>query len=278
MLLRYNRPITSREFKIMLKARKFENRDKVIKKKVIPAINCQLQKVGGYIKEDIEEKECRVWYLDTKQHELNNNYNFFLRVREERNRYDITLKCRHPDRYISASYDLEHPSDHSGLEFKGFKFEEDITTPFHSKFSSQAKFEDRKNPELRIFQDILSIYPKLDLNISPDENLKKVNKFVANEISYKLGDIVFSNGNTVVFEMSMWYISDKSKSPVIVELDFDCKADKIVNTDQMSLEEFPPTLVKNLNILYSSLQREDIVDLLITRTKTEFAYEPHNSS
>jgi hypothetical protein len=77
-------------------------------------------------------------------------------MREEQNRYDITLKCRHPDRYISASYDLSHPADYHRLKFKGFKFEEDITTPFYSKFSSQAKFGDHKKPELKTFQDIVS--------------------------------------------------------------------------------------------------------------------------
>lgn len=77
----------------MLKAKKFGNRNKAIKQKVIPAINSQIQKVEGDIKEEIEEKECRVWYLDTKRHELNRNHNFFLRIKEERNRYDITLKC-----------------------------------------------------------------------------------------------------------------------------------------------------------------------------------------
>jgi hypothetical protein len=258
----------------MLKAKKFGNRDKAINKKVIPAINSQIQKQGADFKENIGEKECRVWYLDTKRHELNRNHNFFLRIREERNRYDITLKCRHPDRYISASYDLSDPAHHSRLKFKGFKFEEDITTPFHSKFSSQAKFEDNKNPELKTFQDILSIYPDLmSLSIQPGENLKKVNKFVAEEISYKLGDIVFEDGNKVLSEMSMWYLSDKDKSPVIVELDFDCNAKEITESNQISLEEFPLSLVKNVNNLYSSLQRESIVDLAISKTKTEFAYE-----
>ena len=212
----------------MLKVKKFDNRDKAIKKKVIPEINSQIQKQGGNIKEDIDENECRVWYLDTQRHELNRNHNFFLRIREERNGYDITLKCRHPDRYISASYDLSHPKDRSRLKFKDSKFEEDITTPFQSKFSSQAKFENHKNPELKTFQDILSIYPDLmSLNIPPGENLKKVNKFVAKEISYRLGDIVFADGNKIVSEMSMWYLSDKDKSPAIVELDFDCNAQEI---------------------------------------------------
>lgn len=265
----------SRELKLMLKAKKFGNRDKAKKKKVIPAIKSQIQKQRGNIEEHIEENECRVWYLDTQHHELNRNNNFFLRVREERNRYDFTLKCRHPDRYISASYDLSNPSNHSGLKFKGFKFEEDITTPFHSKFSSQAKFEGHKKPELKNFQDILSIYPDLkSLSITPDKNLKKVNKFVVKEISYKLGDIVFEDGNKIVSEMSMWYLSDKDKSPVIVELDFDCNAQEIAKSNQISLEEFPLSLIKNVNNLYSSLQRETFVDLDISKTKTEFAYGP----
>ena len=129
---------------------------KSIRRNVIPAIKSHIQKQGGNIKEDGNEKECRVWYLDSQRHELNRNHNFFLRIREEQNRYDIALKCRHPDRYISASYDLSHPADHHRLKFKGFKFEEDITTPFYSKFSSQAKFGDHKKPELKTFQDIVS--------------------------------------------------------------------------------------------------------------------------
>jgi hypothetical protein len=257
----------------MLKVKKFRNSDKTLEKKVMPAIKSQIQKQRGNLYEDIKENVCRVWYLDTQRHEINRDNNFFLRIREEQNSYDITLKCRHPDRYISSSYDLSHPSNHSGLKFKGFKFEEDITTPFHSKFSSQAKFEDRKKPEITTFQDILSIYPDLkSLNITADKNLKKVNKFEAKEISYKLGDVVFEDGSKLVSEMSMWYLSDKEKSPVIVELDFDCNAQEIAKSNHMYLEEFPLSLIKNVNNLYLSLQREKIVDLGISITKTDFAY------
>jgi hypothetical protein len=72
--------------------------------------------------------------------------------------------------------------------------------------------------------------------------------------------------------MSMWYLSDKEKNPLIVELDFDCNAQEISKSNQMSLEEFPLSLIKNVNNLYSSLQRERFVDLSISKTKTEFAY------
>ena len=258
----------------MLKAKKFDNSDEAIRKKVIPAINSQIQKQGGRINEEIDKKECRVWYLDTKRHELNRVHNFFLRIREERKRFDITLKCRHPDRYVSASFDLSHPTNRSQLKFKNFKFEEDITTPFCSKFSSQAKFEHHRKPDLDTFQDILSMYPELtSLAIPPSEKLKKVNKFVAKEISYKLGDIMFADGSKVVSEMSMWYIPSKDKGPVIVELDFDCDAQEVSEPNQLSLEEFSLPLIKSVNGLYLSLQKESIVDLTTSNTKTEFAYD-----
>jgi hypothetical protein len=245
----------------------------MVKKKVIPAIRSQAQIQGGDIKEDVKVEECKVWYLDTKQHELNRNQNFFLRIREIRNRYEITLKCRHPDRYISASYDLSHPAGGTRLKFKGYKFEEDITMPFHSKYSSQAKFEGHRTVKLNTIQDIYDLYPNLtNLRIPPEEKLKKVNKFVANEISYKLGEIVFSDGNKVVSEMSMWYLPDKDKSPAIVELDFDCNALEKPESNQAFLEEYPLSVIRNVNVLYSSLQGESIVDLAISKTKTEFAY------
>jgi hypothetical protein len=78
--------------------------------------------------------------------------------------------------------------------------------------------------------------------------------------------------------MSMWYLSDKDKSPVIVELDFDCNAQEIVESNQKSLEEFPLSLIKNVSNLYSSLQRERFVDLVISKTKTEYAYGSHGLS
>jgi hypothetical protein len=78
--------------------------------------------------------------------------------------------------------------------------------------------------------------------------------------------------------MSMWYLSDKDKSPVIVELDFDCNAQEITRSNQISLEEFPLSLIKKVNNLYSSLQRERFVDLAISKTKTEFAYGSNGSS
>jgi hypothetical protein len=277
----YNHQITSREFKLMLKPDMFVDRDETVEN-IIQIIGAQSEELGCTFKKgDKFPEEVKTMYRDTKAHQLNRVYNFFLRIRKKSDEYDITLKCRHPDRYMAASYDLRHPVGNSNLKFKEYKFEEDITTPvlakpshrstFHSKFSSQAKFESKNKPELDRFQVIRSLYPDLKVRISPEERLFKVNEFEATEVSWSLGHIIVPEGDEIKSEMSMWYSSDKDKTPMIVELDFDCKAIKV--SEKTSLEQFPFPMVESINHLYTSLQEENIVDLSMLKTKTEFAYE-----
>jgi hypothetical protein len=110
----------------------------------------------------------------------------------------------------------------------------------------------------------------LKVHISPEERLTKVNEFEANEISWSLGHVVVPEVGEIKSEMSMWYLSDKNKTPMIVELDFDCKAIKV--SEKTSLEQFPFPMVESINHLYSSLQDEPFMDLTMSKTKTEFAY------
>ena len=245
----------------------FVERDETVEN-VIQIIAIHSEELGGTFKlGDKSPKEVKTMYLDTKAYELNQKFNFFLRIREKPDEYDITLKCRHHDRYMAASYDLSDPVKNSDLKFKEYKFEEDITSPvqsslshqstFHSKFSSQAKFESKNIHELDRFQIIKSIYPDLEVSISPTERLVKVNEFEAHEVTWSLGHVVVPEGDEIKSEVSMWYSSDKDKKPMIVELDFDCKA--LNDTDKMSLEQFPFPMVESINHLYASLQYETIV-------------------
>ena len=119
-----NRPLTSRECKIMLDTNRFMDRKNGTHE--ISTITERLVKgQGGNFKADVEEKERRTWYLDTNAYELYHNNNFLLRIRKKKNpdEYDLTLKCRHPDRYVSPSYDLT-----SSVKDFEIKFEEDIVT------------------------------------------------------------------------------------------------------------------------------------------------------
>ncbi|MFZ0327248.1 MAG: hypothetical protein WAL66_08105 [Nitrososphaeraceae archaeon] len=174
-----NRPLTSREFKIMLNTNRFMDRKKGIKE-ISTIIESLIEKQDGKFNADGEEKERRTWYLDTNTYELYCNNNFLLRIRKEKisEEYDVTLKCRHPDRYVSASHDLS--SSVKGIEIK---FEEDIITPFISKFSLSASLKGEQKPHFNTIKDLVSVFPGLDLRIDADESLSKVNNFEAIEIS-----------------------------------------------------------------------------------------------
>jgi hypothetical protein len=104
----------------------------------------------------------------------------------------MTLKCRHPDRYISASCDLWSPRKHIQ-----FKFEEDISIPFISKFSHSASFQESKMPDLDRFKNLAHIFPNLTLrDVLETDKLIKVNNFEPYEISYKIGTLILTGKKT----------------------------------------------------------------------------------
>jgi hypothetical protein len=79
--------------------------------------------------------------MDTSRYDLNAK-KFLFRIREEKetNEYNVTLKCRHHDRYVSALYDLSSP-----IKNMKTKFEEDIISPFVSKFLFQLNSKKSEN-------------------------------------------------------------------------------------------------------------------------------------
>jgi uncharacterized protein YjbK len=103
-----NRPLNSKELKIILKSDKFTE-VATYKENIINLIKSQIQKQGGTFDDTTQEEDHRkVWYLDTKNFELNNN-NFLLRIREKLKNneeekvkgYDVVLK-------IEMTVDIMH--------------------------------------------------------------------------------------------------------------------------------------------------------------------------
>jgi uncharacterized protein YjbK len=127
-MVQYNRPINSREFKLMLNTAEFVNRKEGIKK-LSDILQFQIRNQNGEFQDEgIEEKKRLTWYMDTSRYDLNAK-KFLFRIREEKetNEYNVTLKCIHHDRYVSALYDLSSP-----IKNMKTKFEEDIISPFVS--------------------------------------------------------------------------------------------------------------------------------------------------
>lgn len=287
-----NRPLTSREFKIMLQPNHFMNRRKGIKELsgiIESIIERQSGKFEAHNKDNEEER--RTWFLDTTACELYCDKKFLLRIRKEKELgiYDVTLKCRHPDRYVCALYDLSRPEDAEPKFENHFntKFEEDIMTDKMtdgritsiSKFSLSASLEGKQIPDFKTIKDLVSIFPNLELGgIDSNEPLTIVNNFKAIEITSKIGTITFSNDETdVEAELNLWYSPSQEEPPRIIEFTFKYKAtkqDKDKDKDKEMLEKYPKKLVLGASKFYESLQkRNDIVDLDTTRTKTDFVYK-----
>jgi hypothetical protein len=154
----------------------------------------------------LKPKFRRTYYLDTANYKLKSKH-FFLRVRknEESSKYQITLKYRHADRYISASYDLSGPTIYKT------KFEEDIIAPHVSKFSVSSDFEADQSPEIYNLKDLKKIFVGIRKYHLGDGKLEKVNKFEAREISVKLGNISHKDKNENHFDnevktfLNFWY-------------------------------------------------------------------------
>lgn len=97
-----NRSLDSREFKLILKPEIFQDLNQGIRK-FQKIIKSKVDTLNGQFEPDsnIKLKFRRTYYLDTADYKLRSKH-FFLRVRKDKesNKYTITLKCRHPDRYI----------------------------------------------------------------------------------------------------------------------------------------------------------------------------------
>ena len=279
------RSLDSREFKLILRPKIFKNFNKGIKK-IQKIIDFKVDTLNGRFKPDPDIKliHRRTYYLDTVNYKLRSK-NFFLRVREDKqsNKYTTTLKCRHPDRYISAEYDLSGPTNHN------IKFEEDIIAPHISKFSISADFNSDQEPEINNLAELNKMFPKLGKYDVSEGRLEKVNNFEAREISVELGKISYNDKNVknekghdneINTSLNFWYLSKKERIPLIVEFTYDYSAknkgkwEKNKNNKlKTRIEEYPLSLVRNTYEFYNSMQNTKVVDLKSSKTKTEFAYQ-----
>ena len=219
-----SKSLDSREFKLILKPNLFKEFNSGIKN-VQEVIDTEVKKLNGRFKphdSDLKLKHRKTYYLDTSDFRLNSK-NFFLRIRGDKKsgNYDVTLKCRHPDRYISSAYDL------SDLKMYDTKFEEDIIAPHISKFSTSVNFEQDQKPKFDSIEELKSTFPGLISHDLGDGKLLKVNNFEAKEISVKLGKIVYdgkknntNDDNKVTLLLNLWYSPKDESMPAIVEFTY----------------------------------------------------------
>lgn len=258
-----NHPVTSREYKVMLNSHRFKDRDQGAKE-FLKLIAFLIKKEGGTVVEQNKEEDRHTSYLDTSQFALRQN-GFSLRLREEADKFQINLKYRDADRYVSASKDLSASSEGK------IKFEEDILPPFTSKFSHSNSIESAENPQLDVMKKVTSLFPGLkELDIDENTPVTTANNFRALEVTRKLCKFQFDETETLKASLSFWYLLNKTDWPLVAEFSFDYDATK---KDEGELESYSPIVVKGASGFFRSvLNQAGWVDLTTT-TKTAFALE-----
>ena len=259
-----NQPVTSREYKVMLNPHRFRDR-KQGAEEVLELIAFLITKEGGTIREKQTKEERRqTSYLDTPQFALRQN-GFSLRLREEEDSFQLNLKYRDADRYVSASKDLSASSEGK------IKFEEDILPPFTSKFSHSNSIESTERPQLAVMKDVTALFPGLkELDIDENAPVRIANNFTALEITRKLCKFQFDETEVLKASLSFWYLLKDTHWPLVTEFSFDYDATK---NDEGELESYSLGVVKGASGFFRSLLNQAGWLDLTTTTKTAFALE-----
>ena len=259
-----NQPVTSREYKLILNSDRFRDRDKGAAR-FLNLIDFLIRKQGGSIVETQDTEERRhTSYLDTPQFALRQS-GFALRLREEANGFQINLKYRDSDRYVSAAQDV------SGSQTGKMKFEEDILPPFVSKFSHSNSIGTTVMPHLETIKDVTSLFPGLtSLGIDENTPVKTANDFRALEVVRRLCKFQFEKTETIKASLSFWYLVVDTDWPLVSEFSFDYDA---AENNKSELEQYSLEVVQGAKGFFGAVQNQTGWLDFTTTTKTAFALE-----
>jgi hypothetical protein len=221
------RKVVAREYKLMLQAAKFAGPEQhllavahEVWEELVGAIAPFVVRADGAL--DTISKERLVSFLDTQaRHLWMSGYILRLRRTLEGSRPEVTLKFRHPDRYVAASRQMKSRRIRATV-----KFEEDIKPPFVSLygFSTSGRVGRENVPETldaahAFFPDLAKRLAKSDGTLK----LRTVNKFTAREIVITGPILTIGTKPRTEIECALivWYNhQDKTNAPVAVEFSF----------------------------------------------------------
>jgi hypothetical protein len=220
--------VISREYKIMLRADRF-NGDEAQAIQIASqfwhqfaeAIKDQALAIEGDL--TTVDKRRTIRFYDTQTtHLRQSDYVFRERCNVDTGEREVTLKFRHPDRYIAQDRNMDADRRDSGKS----KFEEDIKPPFIKLYSFSTKQPVDDSYRLRSLQDSLKLYPGLaaDLDgLREDDHLQVVGDFTAYELVLEGGTFQVRNDPREDAECALvlWYDQgEKDDTPVVAEFSF----------------------------------------------------------
>ncbi len=223
--------VSSREYKIMLNASLFlGDQDLLLRSTILfwrdfkRLIKNAVFDTDGDL--DSIEPIRKVGFYDTTSRSLNKN-KYIFRLREHSdNHKQITLKYRHPDRFISQDRNMN--SYKAELDEK--KFEEDIKLPFKSLYSFSNTIDIQDDQKFHNIKNIEYLFPKVEKNIfENDDELILIGNFVARELVIKGADFQISEDPKMEAKCAIivWYDEKGNhEEPVVAEFSFRYKDKK----------------------------------------------------
>ena len=222
--------IVSREYKAMLKASRFAGDEPRLMetagrfwRAAGEAFASVVVDVGGNLS-DIQAHRL-IRFYDTPKQELNaSGYIFRERVELDGKRREVTLKFRHPDRYVAQDRDMRAAE---GDDVRT-KFEEDIKPSFQSLYSHSTTQRIDTGKVLDAVKDVSRFYPglKQDLpGLAKDTPIEVVDKFTARELVIGGAGMQLGKSRRIAAEcvLVVWYDHAKpsnAETPVVVEFSF----------------------------------------------------------
>ena len=178
--------VRSREYKVMLEPDTFAGDEDTIRevaarfwsdaRDVLEPLDIP---TGGAF--DEVKARRRIRFLDSVDHRLNSRrYVLRERVDIESEEREVTLKFRHPDRYVASDRDMGA----SGRGNAETKFEEDVKPPFVSVFSYSTTVEVDDDVDVSRLREVIDLFPGLadELDGAGDDELTDVGSFCAREL------------------------------------------------------------------------------------------------
>jgi hypothetical protein len=219
--------IISREYKMMLSAARFAGDEEKMNEAaralwgdLAALILPHAIAVSGT--EDIDRKRREVRFLDTGEKWLRtNDYAFRERIDREAGERQLTLKFRHPDRFVSQDRDMKPGGDRD----PDLKFEEDIKPPFQSLFSFSSNVLVDDEVQLATLKDVAKLYPGLPKAVGEfpeDEALRQVGGLTAFERVVKGTSFQIRKKPEVSAgcSLTLWYDEESGEKPLVAEFSF----------------------------------------------------------
>jgi hypothetical protein len=220
--------VVSREYKVMLRPTLFRGAEKSL---IADAhtlwrdVSKQIGKVVVDVSGDLSRIKARrlITFFDTRRHRLDEAHYIFRERREtDAPRREVTLKFRHPDRFLAQARDMKARTSGDTKT----KFEEDIKGPFVSLHSFSTTVAVADAAKFARLGDVMELFPDLADRISgadKDEPLRAVNNFTAREVV--VDGALAQMGKTpkvdTEWALIVWYDERGSnEKPIAVELSY----------------------------------------------------------